>query len=109
MGQTISINKNTIHKTHRFNDKMYEKLDNCVNNKKATFYEEQFRNVIKPVFENNLDIPVFYCKYISNYCIVARRLNNSSLIEAKATLYNDEKRYKNFIKGYAKLTNVQHN
>ena len=37
MGQTISINKNNIHKTHRFNDKMYEKLDHYVNNNNATF------------------------------------------------------------------------
>ena len=41
---------------------------------------------MKPVFENNLDIPVFYCKYIAKYCIVAKKLNNSSLIEAKAIL-----------------------
>lgn len=103
MGQSISINKNNIHKTHRFTDRMYEKLNYCVSKNYATTYEVQFRNTMKPVFENNLDIPVFYCKYISNYCIIARRLNNSHLIEAKAIPYSDEKRYKNFTKGYAKL------
>lgn len=92
-----------MYKTHRFNDKMYKKLDHYVNNNKATIYEEQFRNVMKPVFENSLGIPIFYCKYISNYCIVARRLNNSSLIEAKAISYYNEKKYKNFTTGYAKL------
>ena len=103
MGQTISITKGNIHKTHRFTDEMYEKLDCRVNDNNATTYEEQFRNTMKPVFENTLNIPVFYCTYTSNYCIIARRLNDSHLIEAKALIYNDEKRYKNFTKGYAKL------
>ena len=82
---------------------MYEKLNHYVSKKYATFYEEQFRNTMKSVFENTLNIPVFYCTYTSNYCIIARRLNDSRLIEVKAILYNDEKRYKNFTKGYAKL------
>lgn len=103
MGQTISINKRNIHKTHRFTDKMYEKLNHYVSKNYATTYEKHFAKTMKPVFENNLDIPVFYCRYISNYCIVAKKLNNSSLIEAKAILYNDEKQYKKFTKGYAKL------
>ena len=103
MGQTISINKRNIHKTHRFTDKMYEKLNYYVSKNYVTTYEKHFAETMEPVFENTLNIPVFYCMYTSNYCIIARRLNNSRLIEAKAILYNDEKRYKNFTKGYAKL------
>ena len=103
MGQSISINKNNIHKTHRFTDKMYEKLNYCVSKNYATTYEKYFAKTMEPVFENNFNIPVFYCKYISNFCIVAKRLNKSRLIEVKAILYNDDKRYKNFTKGYAKL------
>ena len=103
MGQTISINKRNIHKTHRFTDKMYEKLNYYVSKNYVTTYEKHFAKTMEPVFENTLNIPVFYCTYTSKYCIIARRLNNSRLIEAKAILYNDEKRYKNFTKGYAKL------
>ena len=103
MGQTMSINKNNIHKTHRFTDKMYEKLNQYVSKKYATTYEKRFAKTMEPVFENTLNIPVFYCTYTSKYCIIVRRLNKSRLIEAKAILYNDEKRYKNFTKGYAKL------
>ena len=103
MGQTISINKGNIHKTHRFTDEMYEKLDCRVNDNNATIYEKQFRNTMKPVFENNLNIPIFYCIYISNYCIISRRLNKSHLIETKALLYCNQKKYKKFTNGYAKL------
>ena len=107
MGQTISINKNNIHKTHRFTDKMYEKLNYYVSKKYATTYEKHFAETMGPVFENTLNIPVFYCTYTSSYCIIARRLNKSRLIEAKAILYNDEKRYNNFINGYAKLVQTK--
>lgn len=103
MGQTISINKRNIHKTHRFTDKMYEKLNYYVSKNYVTTYEKYFAKTMEPVFENTLNIPVFYCTYTSNYCIIARRLNKSRLIESKAILYNDEKRYKKFTKGYAKL------
>jgi len=107
MGQTISINKRNIHKTHRFTDKMYEKLNYYVSKNYATTYEKHFAKTMEPVFENILNIPVFYCTYTSNYCIIARRLNKSRLIEAKALIYNDEKRYKNFTKGYAKLVQTK--
>ena len=103
MGQTISINKKNIHKTHRFNDKLYSKLDYYVSKNYATYYEKLFAKTMKPVFESTLDIPVFYCIYTTNYCIIAKKLNNYSLIEAKAILYNDQTRYNKFTKGYAKL------
>ena len=90
MGQTISINKRNIHKTHRFTDKMYEKLNYYVSKNYVTTYEKHFAKTMEPVFENTLNIPVFYCAYTSNYCIIARRLNKSRLIEVKAILYNDE-------------------
>ena len=108
MGQTMSINKNNIHKTHRFTDNMYGKLNYYVSKNYATAYEKYFTKTMEPVFENTLNIPVFYCTYTSNYCIIARRLNKSRLIEVKAILYNDENRYKKFTNGYAKLvpTNI---
>jgi hypothetical protein len=104
MGQTISINKNNIHKTHRFTDKMYITLSLLVDRNYANNYEKQFINTMKPVYENNSTISIFNCTYISNgYCIVARRLNKSRLIEAKAIAYTHKKRYNNFTKGYAKF------
>lgn len=104
MGQSMSINKYNIHKTHRFTDKMYENLKSKVNNKNPNFYEIFFIDAMKPIFENNLNIPIFNSIYINTgYCIIARRLNKRHNIEVKGISYNDIDRYENFTIGYARL------
>ena len=109
MGQIISINKNNLYKTHRFTDNMYVKFNEQVDkNEKSNMFELHFRDTMKPVFENNLNIPIYYCTYIQNgYCIIARRLSNIHIIEIKGIQYNNHKSYTNFTKGYARLAKIQ--
>jgi hypothetical protein len=104
MGQTISIHKKNIYKTHRFTDKMYIKLNDSVYRNRATPYEIHFKNTIQPVFETTLNIPIFNFTYVpSGYCIVSRRLSQSHIIEVKAFRYNNQIQYARFVKGYARL------
>jgi hypothetical protein len=104
MGQSISINKYNIHKTHRFTDKMYKELKSKVNKENANIYETCFIDAMEPVFKNNLSIPIFNCIYINTgHCIISRRLNKLHHIEVKAISYNDIDRYNNYTSGYARL------
>ena len=53
MGQSISINRNNVYKTHRFSDNMYIKLNKRVNQNEATLYENCFKTTMEPIFEDN--------------------------------------------------------
>ena len=105
MGQTISITKHNAHKTHRFTDKMYNKLYRKIEENTATFYEQYFIDAMYPVFESRLNIPIYFCIYIHNgYCIIARRLDKKNYIEVKRIRYYDTDSYTKFTERYAKLT-----
>lgn len=104
MGQNISVNKYNVHKTHRFTDDMYVKLSTMVNIHYATSYETYYRDTMKPVYDTKFNIPVYFIKYIPDgYCIIARRLNKKKFIEVKGIKYNDQDKYDNFTKGFARL------
>ena len=104
MGQTFSVTKKNFTKIHCFTDKMYIKLNDLVDKKRAFLYETYFRDAMKPIFESKFNIPIYYCIFISGgYCIVARRISKSHLIEIRGIKYMDRERYTRFTKKYAKL------